>query len=116
MATALPYQDRIKFPSTGAIKADTIRLQFGGGYTQRIAKGYNNVVGTYSVTWTELTTAEMVSMHAVFVNAKGVLLFSWVPPAAGTTQNFSISEMNYTQIAQNYYEYTATLVQEFDPS
>lgn len=115
MSTPLPFSDRIKFPLAMKFKEDTVRLSYGGGFSQRLAKGANNLTGTADITWTNLSTAQMKTLVAAIEGAKGVEVFSWTPPTHSTPKAWSIAQHGPTQIAQDAWEYNATLVLEYDP-
>ena len=115
MATALPYQNKIKFPLAASFQEDVIRLNFGGGYSQRVRKGYNAQTGTVTLTWTELTEAEMRDIAQQIKAAGGTDLFIWRSPMSTTDQKWSIAEHMGQQLAAGYWEYQATLTLEYDP-
>ena len=69
------------FKSGGnSVEARVLESQFGDGYVQRAADGYNNVGDTWDPVWENLTNAEKTTLDTFFRSQAGWKAFFWTKP------------------------------------
>lgn len=61
------------------------RIQFGDGYTQRVAAGINNLKESWSLSWTNIPTDAALAIVSFLEARAGVEYFLWIPPDSTTT-------------------------------
>lgn len=80
------------FPSTAQkittiqrrVDYETNKAQFGGGYSQRVTSGENNISNTFNIKW-DLLTSDKLSEITVFLDARGGAgAFIWRNPSDNT--------------------------------
>jgi len=93
MAVAMPLQNKIQSALVQS-QPDVVRINFGGGYSQRSARGFNNINETMSVTWIGVTRAEMRTIQTAFDASKGVSLFSYIADNSTATKYWSLLDVS----------------------
>lgn len=79
MAEVFTWSPRIN--SSGDTQPNVLTSQFGNGYSQRLSMGINNLVATWSVSFTG-TEAYLQPIQDFFIRHKGAQHFLWTPPLA----------------------------------
>jgi phage-related protein len=96
-------------------RANIARLQFGDGYTARLAGGINSLVREVQLNWRNISQSEKDALVAFLEARGGQEAFLYTLPTdateyAWTSQEWTVDHVKGTVI----YNLTATLVQEFD--
>jgi phage-related protein len=105
----------VSFGSSHTRKARVLSAAFGNGYQQRAADGINNVRGTYSVVFTNLTRAEANTMDAFFTAKAGYLAFLYQPPGYSTPKMWTCSEWSRQHVDGLIDNISATFEEVFTP-
>ena len=89
------------------------KIQFGDGYSQRIARGINNQPQTWNLTFSNRSEAEGDAIDGFLEARGGVEPFDWVTPE-GVTKQFICSTWNVATVNGTYRTVTATFDEVFD--
>lgn len=104
-------------PEFGAVKTSkptVTKIQFGDGYSQRLAYGINNQPESWGLTFANRDQAEADAIDAFLSARGGVDPFSWETPE-GNDKNFICEEWTRSITAAGLFTITATFMEVFDP-
>ncbi len=91
---------------------------FGDGYQQRAARGINNLVQSYSVSFANRTKEEIDDITAFFENKGGVTNFSFTIPDSNnsgeTTIKVICSSWSQAYTTGDYYGCSATFTRVYE--
>lgn len=96
---------------------NTLRAQFGDGYSQRVVNGLNNVRETWNVIFDNLTIADATTIETFIRDQEGVTSFDWTPPGEASPRKFICTpdSFNVTPAVGGVVEtLTMTFQEEFD--
>jgi len=82
----LPYEPDNTFRLT--VKPEVYNVRFGDGYSQRTAKGINNKLQKWAVTFENKHQDVGETLFNFFNGLGGVDYFLWVPPGEATARKF----------------------------
>jgi phage-related protein len=71
---------KIKINPTEKVTYRRNVVSFGDGYPQRSKSGINAIRSSWSVTFTDLNTADKIALQSIIDTAAGVTGIDWVPP------------------------------------
>lgn len=109
--TTVPSPD---FNSKKTVKPRILENDFGDGYTQRAADGLNSLRREWSVSWTNLTTAQKNILIGFFESQLGYKAFLWTAPGDTAVRKWTAREWTEEPVAANIWSITSTFRQEFD--
>ena len=112
----MPNLNTIK-PDQGATKsveARVLSIKFGDGYAQEAADGINNLVETWTVSYTNRTRSEVQSIDDVLKGCAGYLPIDWTTPE-GLAKKFTCKRWSPSYNHDGDCSLSATLVQYFGP-
>lgn len=101
------------FGATKQKKPVVSKIQFGDGYSQRIAKGINNQPETWQLTFANRSQADGDAIDAFLEARGGVEPFDWETPE-GVTKQFVCSDWSVAVVNGSYRTVTATFEEVFD--
>ncbi len=90
MPANLPLLDRIEQSSSKEREYKTLTARFGNGYSQGIPDGINNVMDTWSLSYTQLTQAERDTLMAALNSVAGWDYLMWQPFGEATVKRWKI--------------------------
>lgn len=111
-----PIYNLVK-PDQGAsksVEARVLSVQFGDGYSQEVADGINNLVETWTVSFTNRTQAEIQAIDDFFTALRGYLPFQWTTPD-GKIKLFKCKKWTPSYSHSLDSSLTATFTQHFGP-
>jgi len=91
------------------------KIQFGDGYKQRIPKGINNALRTWSVTFTDRSLTDANAMVEFWRSRFGATSFTWRP--IGFSADVHVVCEKYSRPIQNRFkggEFTYTVSATFE--
>jgi phage-related protein len=91
------------------------KVGFGDGYEQRAADGLNNNPDKWSLSWDELTAAEIATLLDFFDGLGGVTAFSWQSPYALSPKKYVCDKWDPTPVSDNHHRLSASVYQVFEP-
>jgi phage-related protein len=91
------------------------KTSFGDGYEQRAADGLNPNPDKWSLSWDELTDAEITILLDFFDGLESVATFTWQPPYASAPKVFVCDKWNPTPVSDNNHRLSASIYQVFEP-
>ncbi len=113
MPTALPLTTRIDQSSARERTYRTLTAKFGNGYGQSIPDGINNVVDTWSVSYSDLTQTErdlvMVALDAV----RGWDYLTWQAPGDASSKKWKLVSSVKEKTTGHLFNVSFTLEQTF---
>jgi len=86
---------------TKSTKPNVLLVEFGDGYEQRIIKGINPFIETYSVSFANRTRTESLNIIRFFEDKKAVTKFVFAPPDLGNkeaTTSFNTKAITSTDL------------------
>jgi phage-related protein len=106
-------------PSVGTSKKTNYNIkiaQFGDGFSQRSARGINNVVDVWSLTFTNVNNTDADTLEAFVVARGGTEAFLWTPPFEATEKQWTITPGSFQRTPNivNSSTVTMELVENFD--
>ena len=95
---------------TKSTKPNVLLVEFGDGYEQRIIKGINPFIETYSVSFANRTRTESLNIIRFFEDKKAVTKFVFAPPDLGNKEaTTSFNTKAITIIPSNLREALSSL-------
>jgi len=107
--TAVPDQGASK-----SVEARVASIKFGDGYSQETADGLNNVVETWSVSFTGKTRTAIQAIDDFIAALKGFQPFEWTTPE-NRTKKFRCKKWAPSYNHDNDCSLNATFEQHFGP-
>jgi phage-related protein len=95
-------------------KPRVLKVEFGDGYSQRAADGYNNNPVMLSLMWNNLTTSEKDSIIAFLSARKGYQSFWYTYNDETTPKAYVCEEFDYEHTDPTNYTINATFRQVYD--
>jgi phage-related protein len=95
-------------------KPRVLKVEFGDGYSQRAADGFNNNPVMLSLGWTNLTTAEKDTIIAFLTARKGYQSFWYTYQDETTPKAYVCEEFSYDHTDPTNYTISATFRQVYD--
>jgi phage-related protein len=112
--TALIYTDKISQSSQVGREYRVTKTKFGNGYEQRAKDGINNIVDSWSLTWSSLSQSDMTTLTTFFDGLNGVSYFTWQAPLDSASKKWIVSKYNIQVLAGTRYSVNVTVEQVFD--
>jgi phage-related protein len=91
------------------------KIGYGDGYEQRSAKGLNNNLEKWNLTWDDLTDAEIATLLDFFDALNGVATFSWQSPYASTPKKYVCDKWDPIPVSDNSHRLSASIYQVPEP-
>tara|TARA_R110000822_G_scaffold43537_3_gene117473 strand:+ start:267 stop:620 length:354 start_codon:yes stop_codon:yes gene_type:complete len=106
-------------PSSGSSKATSYNIKeakFGDGFSQRSARGINNVVDKWSLTFANVNNTRADELEAFVLARGGTQAFLWTPPFESTEKQWTITPSSFKRKPNivNSSTITMELVENFD--
>ena len=114
MPAALPLSTLISQSSSASTEFRTIKAQYGNGYSQRAPDGINNSVGSWDVSWENVTSGEFGTITTAIEAAKGADYFTWQAPGDSSTKRWIVEKYTKAAMSGDIYSVSASLTQVFD--
>jgi phage-related protein len=102
------------FNSSEDVAFKILENQFGDGYAQRSADGLNNTRRSWSVSWTNVTDAEMSEIYDFLIARGGWESFLWTAPKATGQLRWTCRSLKRQPTTSGYWKISASFRQEFD--
>lgn len=113
--TALPLQTKISQSSTKQIQTNLLVAQFGDGYTQRTPNGINYARQQWTISWENITNADLVTIETAIASARyGSDAFTWTPFNEVSSKKFMYQTHGVTFNSGNTCSVNMELTQVFD--
>lgn len=96
---SFPTTNSVDAPSVGSSKKRTPRIlvaAFGDGFSQRAGDGVNPSSRSYSLTWTNMTTADADLIDDFLDARQGFEAFLWTPPRESADRKLVCKEWSRT--------------------
>jgi len=114
MPAALPLQTTISQASSAGVEFKVIATGYGNGYSQRAPDGINTSIGSWDVSWENITATEFSTVTTALETAKGADYFTWQAPGDSVTKRWVVSKYSKQAMSGDIYTVSATLTQVFD--
>jgi len=107
-------------PGFGTSRVDddnTLRVDFGGNYSQRSSDGINSKRQLWTVVYDNLTTADLVKLMDFLRPLGSTTAFLWTPPRQSTQLQFTVERGSLTEtpkVGNAVSDVNVTYKQEFD--
>lgn len=98
---------------TDAPRLNLAEVEFGDGYSQATAKGYNHIRRVLTLTWDYLEQDEKNDIEAFLKARKGYESFTWTPPGETLPIKWTCKEWQVQSLPASLYSMTATFAQSF---
>ena len=95
-----------------SIKVD--EASFGDNYSQRVTSGINIVNQTWTLNFTNRTTAEVDAIETFLEGKAGAVAFTWVVPLTSTTIKVTCKEWNRIDITPGISTISCTFNREYE--
>lgn len=99
--------------SSAAVKPRLNKVQFGDGYSTRVAEGLNSTPTNYNLTWRSIIETDRATLDSFLRAAKGATAFDWVTPA-GATIKVTCDDWGWTYGEYNLVDFRATFQQVYE--
>lgn len=87
------------------------RVQFGDGYSLRMADGLNNMISSWDIQWEGLTRTEKDTIETFLRARRGYEAFYWTPPN-GTQKRVASGEWKITETNPAVFDIDVTFTEE----
>jgi phage-related protein len=104
-------------PDAGATKSvepRVLAIKFGDGYSQEMADGINNIVETWSISFSNRTRTVIQAVDDMFESLGGHSPFQWTTPE-GKTKKFKCPKWSPSYNHDTDCSLSATFVQHYGP-
>lgn len=109
----LPPNVGVSVGSSLEESARVLKAQFGSGYAQRAGDGLNNIVGSYSVTFENLTRDEAAVIVQFFKTQGGARAFVFIPPGEEVERLWTCEKWKRTHVDATIDTVTASFEEVF---
>ncbi len=110
----MPLPTRISQSSSGTKQFRINEVKFGNGYNQRSKDGINNLVGSWSIAWENVSQADKDTIVAALESTAGVDYINWTAPNESTSRTWIMSNYTIISLSGSIYNITANITQVFE--
>lgn len=112
MPQAMPLPTRIRQGASKTRKQKIWSADFGDGYSQRIAKGLNSIMDSWSnVGWDNLNATDLGTVMTALDAVGSVDYLTWTPATESTQKKYRVTEngVNITPKEGAYFDVSFSL-------